>query len=270
MTKISGIVVCVNYEDLLKMTLEKNMRVFHKCLVITSPTDQATIDFASTIPGVELLITDAFYRYGAKFNKGLAMEEGFKKIRDEWEPEWILVWDADILFPDTLDLSQIKPGNLYNCPRRIVDDPAQWKPNTSWGIYPISNDKAWPGYFQLFHVDDETIKDKLPWYDVTFAHAGGGDGYFESRWSSPRKIKLNQYVLHFGPRDANWFGRATKKVGEVSLTSEQLQNRDLMHQFLAFKGWGRSGNVESFNEKVEVPGAQPTGYKLLGRKDRNP
>jgi len=269
MPKISGIVVCVNYEDLLKLTLIPNMRFFHRCVVVTSTQDTETFEFAKSVPGVDVIQTDAFYRHGARFNKGLAIEEGFAKIREEYEPEWILGWDADILFPFTLNLSSIQKGFLYNCPRRIVEKPEEWDPNARWSSYPVSNDRCWPGYFQLFHSQDPIIKNKLPWHDTTFSHAGGGDGYFESRWPSEKKVKLQQDVLHFGPRDTNWFGRATKKIGQTELTEMQVENRRLMSSYLGFKGWrGGSGVVEEFNEKVHFPGAPKTGYRLMGRKDR--
>lgn len=262
---IRGIVICVNYDDLLEITLWKNMRHLTECLVVTSPNDVKTKALCTKVPGVKVYETDAFYRYGAKFNKGLAMEEGFEQLGREG---WILIWDADTLLPNNFNLPSLQEGNLYGVRRRICNPPSLYSESYDWSHAPISNDRAFPGYFQLFHASDPTIA-QLPWYDVTFAHAGGGDGYFESRWRPENKIRILSFdVLHLGPRDANWFGRASERVdGEI--TPEQSQNRIEMMRYLSFKGWAKTPyDVRDYNEKVEVPGASPTGYRLKGRLDK--
>jgi hypothetical protein len=261
-----GIVVCVNYDDLLNITLVRNMRFFEECVVVTSPTDERTKKLASSIPNVRVFETDAFYRFGAKFNKGLAIEEGFEFLGREG---WILIWDADTLFPSEMDLSAITPGRLYGARRYILDNPKQWHEELNWASLPVSNDKSFPGYFQLFHASDPTIS-QLPWYDVTFGHAGGGDGYFESRWKSFVKVRLPFKVLHLGPRDTNWFGRASPRTDSVTIEDASHHLKE-MQDFLVFKGWrkplpGRT-DVTKYEEKVVVPGMPPSGYKLKGRFD---
>lgn len=261
-----GIVVCVNYDDLLEITLRRNMRHLEECVVVTSPTDERTKKLAGSIPNVRIYETDAFYRFGAKFNKGLAIEEGFDFLGREG---WILIWDADTLFPEDMDLSSIVPGKLYGARRLILDNPKTWKEDMNWDGLPVSNDRSFPGYFQLFHASDPIIS-QLPWYDVTFGHAGGGDGYFESRWPSERKIRLPFRVLHLGPRDVNWFGRASPRTDDAENVMAAHHMRE-MERFLIWKGWRRPTrrheDVTKYNEKVEVPGMPPSGYKLKGRFD---
>lgn len=263
---IRGIVVCVNYDDLLAITLHRNMRHLTECVVVTSPTDQKTKDVCRDIPGVRVYETDAFYRFGAKFNKGLAMEEGFDILGREG---WILIWDADTLLPDDISYNY-QPGNLYNAHRLILSNPKNWTPEYDWNRAPLSNDREFPGYFQLFHASDAQIS-QHPWYDVTFAHAGGCDGYFQTRWAPCRKIRLPFKVLHLGPRDANWFGRATERVDNTPVEEAAIHKQE-MQKFLAFKGWGRPINTpfdeSSYSEKVAVPGALQTGYRLRGKHDR--
>lgn len=264
---IRGIVVCVNYDDLLKITLVRNMRHLSECLVVTSPADHRTKELCKGIPNVRVYETDAFYRYGAKFNKGLAMEEGFDMLG---RSGWILIWDADTLLPDNISYDY-KPGNLYNAHRLILNDPLQWTPEFDWKRATPSHDPSFPGYFQLFYAEDPIIS-QHPWYDVTFTHAGGCDGYFQSRWPQDRKIRLPFKVLHLGPRDTNWFGRASERADRL-LVEEQAHFKKEMQKFLTFKGW-RGANSSTFvepnyNEKVAVPGAVETGYKLTGKYDRN-
>lgn len=262
---IRGIVVCVNYDDLLEITLWRNMRHLTECVVITTPTDERTKEVCRKVPNVRVFETDAFTRFGAKFNKGLAMEEGFDFLGRHG---WILIWDADTLFPDELpSLNNLYQGRLYNAPRLILADPTRWRPDLDWSTLPISNDKSFPGYFQLFYAGDRIINQR-PWYDVTFAHAGGGDGYFESRWPNHLKIRMPEKVLHLGPRDTNWFGRASPRRDGLTVEEQEQYQRE-MRDFLSFKGWAKTDvDVTTYNEKVAVPGATETGYKLRGRFDR--
>lgn len=261
MLPLKGIVVCVDYDDLLAVTLVRNARHFSEVLVVTHPSDQRTKDVVTQVPNARVYETDAFYRYGAKFNKGLAMEEGFDALgRDGW----ICIWDADTLFPDEMNLVP-EIGKLYTPKRRILADPKQWRPDLSWDNLPISNDRAWPGYFQLFHAADPVIQ-QLPWYGCCFSHAGGCDGYFQDRWEPKNKIRPDFMVLHLGPRDANWFGRASARMdNELVDTELQKKHRQDMEDFLAFKGWNRPKRPIQFQEEIDVPGYQKTGYVVTGK-----
>jgi hypothetical protein len=261
---IRGIVVCVGYDDLLAITLPRNLAHLDSCVVVTSPTDVATKTLCQQFPQVTVYETDAFYRYGAKFNKGLAMEEGFDVLgRDGW----ILIWDADTLFPSPMRIPRLRKGFLYGARRHLLKDPAKWSEAINWSKLPIVRDAVTPGYFQLFHASDPAIASH-PWYDVTFAHAGGGDGYFQSRWDYRRKARFPWRVLHLGPVDTNWFGRATPRI-DGGANPDAAKHAADMETFLRFKGWHRPASVDSFNEKVDVPGAIETGFKLKGAKDRH-
>lgn len=265
---IRGIVVCVNYADLLRITLPLNMRFLDECVVVTSGTDIETQELCTMIPGVRVCTTEAFTAFGAKFNKGLAIEEGFFFLgRDGW----ILIWDADIIFPDDIltyaNVDQLEVGNLYGMPRKILLDPKEWHPEFNWKRTHRTVDRDIPGYFQLFRADDPHIA-QLPWYDVTFAHAGGGDGYFASRWPKTNKVKFTDtFALHLGPRDTNWFGRASERT-DGKTVEQSAENKALMERYLSYKGWGRPCTVDSFeHERIEVPGHAPSEFRLLGTKD---
>lgn len=260
MLKPQGIVVCVDYDDLLAMTLPANLRHLSSCVVVTAPHDEATQRLCNGFDKVRVHVTDAFYRYGATFNKGLAIEEGFD-VLGRWG--WILVWDADTLFPRRLRLQSVQCGHLYGARRRVCPNPLQHRDNLPWRRWRVHKDREIAGYFQLFHAADQHIAER-PWYEVTFTHAGGGDGYFQSRWPADRKHWLPAEVLHFGPVDTNWFGRASRRIDGRKLPGQQVAAQQ-MRRFLRFKGWRRRRTVTEFCERVDVPGAPDTGY-TLGKK----
>lgn len=260
-----GIVTCVDYADLLALTLPSNMEHMAECLVITASRDTETQRLCASIPGVKLYVTDDFFKDGASFNKGRCIEAGFDVIgRDGW----ILIWDADIMFPHPNEipkpLVQLQPDILYGAPRRIVQNPLKWDPAAPWNVFPRRNDnKRVIGYFQLFNAASRFLRDRRPWYDQTFTHAGGGDGYFESLTPRQHQCLLPFDVLHLGPCDANWFGRSTPRLdGSVPERSAELQA--LMHRYHRFKGWcGYRPSGEAFVERISSDDVTATGHECL-------
>lgn len=260
MTEIKGIVVCVNYDDLLAITLPRNLKHLSSCLVVTSLTDQRTVDRVKSV-GCNIYQTDAFTRHGARFNKGLALEEAFDVTG---RSGWIMVWDADTLLPPPLlaPMDNLQIGTLYSARRRILINPKEWSEHTNWERLPIHNDRVFPGYFHLFHADDPVLV-RRPWYDVTFSHAGGGDGYFQSRWTDTNKTRFPWHVLHLGPIDTNWHGRATDRI-DGQPVEDQQESKRLQDAYVRAKGWVRGGIRRPVREHIEVPGHSPTGFKVGG------
>lgn len=260
--QLRGVVVNVDYCDLARLCLPANLRFLSECWVITSPADIETQEFCSQFPKVRLYITDSFYKDGAFFNKGRCIEECFNVMGRHGN---ILIHDADILFPDDMleELPTIQPNILYGAARRIVEDPLQWDPSVPWSHYGRRNDNRRPiGFFQCFSAESALIRDRRPWYDQTFIHAGGGDGFFESLF--PRdghQVILPLDVLHLGPADSNWFGRSTRRLdGTVPERSEELS--DLIKRYHKFKGWcGYRPSGEAFREKIESPEVAATSHE---------
>jgi hypothetical protein len=245
---LRGITVSVGrwYADLLRITLPRNMRHFTEALVVTAPGDPS-IEVAKSVPGVRVYETNDFYAYGAKFNKGLCIERSFDVLGRHG---WLLIHDADIIFPDDLHLERLQMGKLHGAKRRILDDPSAWHPGLDWGSCPLSKDGGPIGFAQLFHADDPCLAGKPFWYDPTFAHGGGGDAAFMSHWGAGKFCMLPVECLHLGPKDKHWFGCDPESV-------------DLMAKFVTLNGWTRAaGNftreqVERAGElveRVEVPG----------------
>jgi hypothetical protein len=250
-TAIRGLVVCVGYDDILALTLPTNLNHMLECLVVTSPDDHRTIEYVKQFPKVHLFVTDAFYRHGARFNKGLAIEEAFDFMG---RSGWILIWDADILFPESLNVMNCKLGNLYGIDRLQLDDIANFRPQMRWDNLPVSYDKDIPGYFQLFYAADPALE-SLPWYDPTFNHAGGGDAYFHDKWPQTSKFKLTgQKVLHIGPRDANWYGRATARLDGAKVEGAEVNAADCKAMEV-YHGWRKAAGVDTsqHRDRVELP-----------------
>lgn len=262
MSGVRGITVCVGdwYAATLAVCLVRNMRHLTSCVVVTAPGQHEVTAVVRGVPGVTLFETDAFTRPDANgvtphFNKGLALEEGFDFMGRYGR---ILIWDADILFPDFIPWDAMNPGHLCGATRRILNDPTHWSPALDWRRCPVVRDGGPIGFFQCFDASDPAVKDKRPWYDVSFAHAGGGDAYFLTHWPRLKWQITALEVLHLGPRDTHWFGC-------------DPAGRDVMAAFVTRNGWNRSHSrvdrtavtrVGEITERVDVPGYEPSTFEL--------
>lgn len=237
--------VCVGYDDLLQTTLWANARHAVECVVVSSPDDHATASVVSQVPSARLFTTDAFYRHGARFNKGLAVEEAFDWMGREG---WIAIVDADIVLPDALTLENLHKDMLYSAPRRFLDDPREYRPGMDWSGLPVGNDPTYPGYLHLFNAGATALCGR-PWYGTGYTHAGGCDAHFEllfGHW----KCKLPMEVLHLGPRDTNWFGRVSPRADGAEVAGSEERRRH-MEEFLSAKGWcGRPKSGRQYDEFV--------------------
>lgn len=249
-----AVVVCVNYDDLLAVTMPALLPHVQELVVVTAPADEKTQALVAGRRNARCHVTDAFYRHGAKFNKGLAMEEGFDALgRDGW----ILVIDADILVPPDLSFQlaalRPRPGFLYTPRRRILDDPTQWEryadPRTWPSLPGRKEDKGHYGYFQLFHAGDPVLK-ALPWYATEFTHAGQCDDKFQHRWPVPRKPRPPFEVLHLGRCDENWFGRTTARVDGDAVDGPVEERKALQLKLRQKHGWGVKRQNVILDEKV--------------------
>jgi hypothetical protein len=205
MDGLRGVTVCVDYDDILALTLPRNIRHLSECVVITSHEDERTAEVVRGIKGVQLLKTDAFTRNGAAFNKGLALEETFDVMG---RSGWFLILDADIVLPTTFKLPVLDRDTLYGAPRRQLP-PGSMDIDGDWTRWKVVSDCSCVGYFQLFHGAAEALE-WLPWYGLDNIHAGNGDWWFRQRFD--KRKRLPRAVLHIGQRYENWFGRATPRL----------------------------------------------------------
>ena len=238
--KPRAIVVCVEYWDLLELTLPSMLNAFDEVLVVTSSADVKTREVAKGLARV--FVTDAFYDQGAPFNKGKAINEALHQFG---KFGLRAVVDADIVFPPDPDWSMIRTGFLYCPKRRILPDPEQYHADLDWAAFPLTNEGGeFPGYCQIWDADDETVS-KEPLYPVHWRHAGGSDSDFMFRWKSNCRVRLPWNVLHLGLQNQNWHGRVTPMLdGTVPPGAAErdidhkrdreirVANRDYSHEFV--------------------------------------
>ncbi len=234
---MKAITVCVDYAPLLAMTMPRNLPHLDQWLIVTSPDDGATRDLVECYRAcgerVSLYSTDAFYRRGALFNKGLAIEEAFDALgRDGW----IMVLDADIVLPEDISLPGERQDCLYSPFRRICRSPKTWNAARAFATYPRHPDREFAGYCQVFHAESGALRGREVWYGTDWTHAGGCDSDFQALWPDDWKIRPEWEVLHLGEPQANWAGVDPRK-------------RDQLRGLLA----KRRGKDKYRHEKIQRP-----------------
>lgn len=224
-----ALITSVGYGDILALTLPRNVQKLESVLVITAPHDFETKRVVSSIaahePGVGMLVTDAFYRGGAKFNRGAAIEEGFKALG--YPERWFVVLDADIVLPwfsvqgdalhygsGEIERMDLDRGCLYVPPRRMLYEAERFDDFVDWSTLPINPNEAneYPGYFQMAH--GSAMKER-PWYPTNWIHAGGADSEFMKKWPRANRKHLPFEVLHLGADGRNWAGRVTQRLDGI-------------------------------------------------------
>ncbi len=208
---MQAILVCVDYADMLEITLPRNRHHFTEVVVVTSKDDDRTKTIARRAD-CHWIATDAFYRDGAMFNKWLALEEGLGYMRRTTLcDDWLAVMDADIVWPKDISSTEYIPGKLYTPYRRmmgevnleLVDE------EVNWYVYPQHRqEREWAGYSQIFHTSDPVLG-PLPWHQTNWRHAGGADSFFQAKWSVENKVRPDWSCLHLGPAGVNWGGRTS-------------------------------------------------------------
>jgi hypothetical protein len=193
-TRISGLVVCVDYADVFERTASRWIGGLDDVVVVTAGRDRHTQELCARL-GVTVHTTEAFFRHGAFFNKAGALDEGLLRL-SPWD--WVLLFDADVLPPADwrarLDAAAIQPGCLYGsvrlceCGCQRVLDP----------------DTVMPGFFHLFHGRDPRARHRPLFGD--WRNASGYDTVFAARWRGAwRRVPF--VVTHLGEIAENWCGR---------------------------------------------------------------
>lgn len=227
-----AILVCVEYGDILNITLPYNRHHFEEVMVVTTPQDDETQRVAQKY-GARVYQTRAFYHGGAHFNKWRALEEGLDTFG---RSGWLALMDADILWPQTLPEEITKQpyeiGTLYGPYRYIWNDPRLPIPEESlWTHLHRYRDFEYPGYTQIFNGADPHLPSR-PWHETNWTHAGGADSSFQNLWPMNRKHRLEWPVLHIGQPWDNWAGRVSIRT-DGKIHPLAAQRRDTLSKMLA-------------------------------------
>jgi hypothetical protein len=251
--KIDAIIVSVDYNDFLSITLESTSKLFN-VTVVTSPNDKECQELCEKY-NVNCVISERIYENGAIFNKGKAINDGIKSLKN---PEWILLLDADIYvksdFSDVLKRTDIRPKNLLICKRLIVEDYdsfIKWKLGEEVGS--MERAKGF-GYFQMFNIN------KFRKNDIIFPEdsddASFSDLTFRDKFSK-NEIEIDTYVVHLGRTYQNWKGRKTDNfVESKKIEIVEKSKFKICSYYFNFKNDSRQKNnlikfLDQFNGRYE-------------------
>ena len=246
--QLEAVIISVNFADMLSLTLPKNKRHFDNIVVITDENDRETVNVCRD-ENVNCYSTDAFYYKGAKLNKGLAINVGFKHLKYR---SWIGNLDADIIldenFREKFDSFATDIECSYSSRRYDVPTYQEWlEIERNQELLKTKKLYRGIGYGNnfFFHYRSEvfqTLIDAtkgLP-YPCAFNNVATSDWIFRNFWSNwiydpplnddpnqhaiehndhaerPDDLKeLPFYAIHLGETGKNESGRATPKFGET-------------------------------------------------------
>lgn len=238
--KVEAVTVCVNYADLLLVTLPRNLPLFDRLVVVTTPDDFATREVCRRY-GIVPVVTREFYRDGAAFNKAKGINKGLDQLAHDG---WVCHLDADVILPPSfkaaLRQADLDPDVLYGCDRAMVrsyrdwlrlrdsgylqhdyhcrvnfpkglDVGARWA-NEQNGYCPI-------GFFQLWHSSADLYRGAhLKPYPDRHNDAARADVQHAIQWDRRHRQLIPELVaIHLesepAPLGANWEGRTTRPFG---------------------------------------------------------
>lgn len=208
-SKLSGVVVSVNYADKLAQTLPRNINLFDEFVVVTTEDDIETQRVARE-NGATLVLSNRCFEEDHAFNKGRMLNEGLAALKD---PDWVILTDADItLNPATREYvfgHSLNPGIIYFTQRR------DHAPVAGQGVSINSEPN---GYFQLFNPRARAIRQTWPRpMCEEFCSAGGIDSWFWQQWPPEKVVFVPELCVdHFASESlgANWNGRTEPKPGK--------------------------------------------------------
>jgi hypothetical protein len=190
---------------------------------------------------VETVVTNDMFANGQKFNKGLAVNAGLKKLDFK---EWCVHVDADIILPPmSRHLMEQLPLNeqfLYGVDRMMCPTYEDWErfinnPMPQHDMAYVYAD-AFPlgirlskieqggyvplGYFQMFHRNSNFLRNP-PYYPAEWDTAATSDLFFAYKWPRTHRHLLPEIIaIHLAtddvtnaPMGVNWEGRQTSRFG---------------------------------------------------------
>ena len=206
-SKIDLVIVSVDYNDFLVLTLKNNLKYFSRITVVTSTSDVKCQQICESL-NVKCVVTDKMYEGGDSFNKGKAINEGIKSLI---EPDWILILDADIIITKKLDILKLERKTVYTSDRWICENYETFK---KWEEEEISIEEVGKyeedrgfGFFQLFNYKYLNIKGNKV-YSESYENAASSDIRFLEIFDKKENITSS---IHLGSVRSNWRGRKTEQ-----------------------------------------------------------
>lgn len=244
MKYLECVTICVNHADILRITIPQNRHLFDNWVIVTSPEDFETQDLCKYYK-VNFVVTDKFYENGDPFNKGKAINEGFKQLK---RADWILHMDVDIILPanfrQVCKEDQLQQDAIYGVDRVDVIGDKIWEMlttkhsqimkwtylDTSLGnrfrptfrLHNLNRGYNVIGFFQLFHSSflkerQEQFK-PLKWYPEEHQDAARTDVGFQQQWPLNKRLFYPGIIAYHlmtedSPKGTNWQGRKSQRLG---------------------------------------------------------
>lgn len=223
--KVIGFSCCVNYADILALTYPINQNFLDDYIISTSYEDVETQTFCSENK-IKYVISDAYKKYNASFNKSAMLNECLKYIYNNnfYKDFWKVSLDADIAIDNIkFDKNRILNNDfIYGTMRKIIDDKNFFKEKI-FTINSLRKAPSWQqnlpenfphpnvGYFQMFK--------KEVFFNESFLTCSHCDTqFFYEHFSRDRSFTfLETEILsyHLGKIEQNWCGRRTKKLDTI-------------------------------------------------------
>jgi hypothetical protein len=115
---VDAIVACVDFSDLLEVTLPWNRSRFRRLVVITTPTDESTQSIARQ-NDCELILTEIFTARGAAFNRAAAIQQCLSWMQPQ---DWLVFLDADIMIHLHAEASSCAVMDVWSVPREKMGE----------------------------------------------------------------------------------------------------------------------------------------------------
>lgn len=224
------ITACVNTLDYLEVTFNHNRHEFDRFTVITDQKDVKTQQFCKDNL-INCVVTNAFYRPGATFDRGYALNYGFASIVSKKNPavDWVIHADCDVFVPQGWrnKLPKLDKEFFYGS-RRVLLNTYQDYQKFSTGIKKEDDFKI-PlgigyGFFQMFNWQSRVIQQTAPgalWHPASpRGDVCESDWMFRNKWGEHgdhdytkcigNLAELPFSVYHIGPHGTNHQGRKSE------------------------------------------------------------
>lgn len=243
MKYLEAVTVCVNYGDILRVTMPFNKPLFNNWIIVTTPEDTETQDVCRYY-NVPYIATNVFYEDGADFNKAKGINEGLKKLT---KVDWMLHIDADIILPANFRQickeDQLQKDAIYGIDRVNVNGNEdlfkllinknsqirQWtyldpdlKFDPGFRLHNLNAGYNVIGFFQLFH-SSHFDKNNNQWYPINHTSAARTDVGFQQQWPLNKRLFYPGIIgyhieTEYAPKGINWNGRKTKRLADQDHT----------------------------------------------------
>lgn len=249
---MNALIVCVDFSDMLAVTLPKNRHHFDRVVIVTNFKDEKTVEVAKSLDA-EVYQTDSFYADGAVFNKYKSVEEGLDFMG---RSGWICLLDVDIVLSHDFKFSEDETFKDYlYTPHRFLLTELEQKTVTRyvaderlWSELTLFGEREFAGYCQVFHADCKFLPKDKSWHETNWKHAGGADSFFQCLWPDQFKVRPSFYVLHLGPPGRNWCGRVIPYL-DGTLPENSDESHNTLQRF--FQGrQGKQGLQKFDHEKL--------------------